>query len=165
MFASPPESRPGARSRKHSPSRSDSGQSGRAFPAAAESPRLRWLPARSRASPKRPPFARCHRPPDASVDSSSASDRNHHPTRLIALPEIMLLGFSFDDVEEEPFQFRVRRSGAHHLHDVELEITSETRPELSVAGQPQLVAALAKMQIAHRPDKPDPLIAPRNPVI
>src|SRR5436190_21182939 len=165
MFASPPECRRCAQWPERSPSRSDSSRSARAFHAGARFSQRRWLPARCAPWRKRPPFGRCHHRPDASIDSLLAPDRHHHSPRLIALPEIMLLRFALHHIEKEPLQLRVSRPGAHHFHDVELEITSEAGPELAVTGQPQLVAALAEMQVAHRADKPHALIAARNLVV
>src|SRR5205807_6465184 len=95
----------------------------------------------------------------------STANRHHHAAGLIVLPEIVLLGFAVDHVEEEAFQIFIRRAGAQNLHDVELEITPKTRPKLSVAGQAQFVAALAEMQVGQRPDESDALLASGDLVV
>src|SRR2546430_387024 len=97
--------------------------------------------------------------------TNSAADRDHLPIRLVVRPKIMLLGFAIDHVEEKLAQFRVARAGPEWFHDVELQITPETRPQFSVAGEAQLVAALAEMQVRHRSDKADALPAAGNLII
>ncbi len=58
----------------------------------------------------------------------SAADRHHLPPRLISGAEVVLFRLSLHHIEEEALQLRIARPRAHHLHNVELEVTPETRP-------------------------------------
>ena len=95
----------------------------------------------------------------------SSANGDHLPVGLIIVPEIVLLGFAIDHVDEELAQLLVARASAEWFHDIELEITAETGTQFSVARQPQLIAALAEMQIRHRADESDPLIATGDLVV
>ena len=95
----------------------------------------------------------------------SAADGDHLPVRLIIVPEIVLLGFAIDHIDKKLAQFVIACACAQRFHDVELEITAETGPQLAVAGETQLVAALAEMEVRHRANKPDPLFASVNLII
>src|SRR5437764_13193782 len=103
----------------------------------------------------------CARPSGPTCDKRfiSAADRNHFSVGLIIIAEIVLLRFSIDHVEEELAQLVVARAGAHRFHDIEFQITAETRAQFSIASQAQFVAALAKMQVRHRANETDALIA------
>src|SRR4030095_4947748 len=76
-----------------------------------------------------------------------------------------LLRFPLDDVKKELAQLLVARPSPQRLHDVELKITAEAGPQFSIAGQAELVAALAEMQIGHRTDEADALPAARDLII
>ena len=95
----------------------------------------------------------------------SSANGDHLPVGLIIVPEIVLLGFAIDHVGKKLAQLVVARAGTERFHNVELEITSETGTQFSVARQPQLIAALAEMQIRHRADETNLLIAPGNLII
>ena len=70
-----------------------------------------------------------------------------------------------DDVEKELPRLLVARAGAERFHDVELEVTPETRPQLPIAGKPKFVAAVAEMQIRHCADEAHTLVAPGDLII
>src|SRR5436309_15427626 len=94
------------------------------------------------------------------VTVSSSANGDHLSVRLIVVAKIVFLRFAIDHVEKELSQLRVCRAGAEWRHDVELEITAETRAQFAVAGESQLVAALAEMQVRHRTDETDALSRP-----
>src|SRR5256885_16457539 len=113
--------------------------------------------------PTRPPSRRVRRPRYASA--VSPANRDHHPAGLVAFTEIVLLRFALDNVDEKLPELGVGRARPQHFHDVEFEITAEAWPQFPVASEAELVAALAEMQVRHRTNKTDPLIAAADFVI
>src|SRR4051812_27610399 len=95
----------------------------------------------------------------------SAADRDHLPTRFVGGAEVVLLGFPLDNIKEETRQLFIARPGAQRLHNVELQITAETRPQFPITGQAQLVAALAEVKVRHRADETDALLPAGNLVV
>jgi hypothetical protein len=95
----------------------------------------------------------------------SAADGDHLAVRLIIIPEIVLLRLAIDHIDEKPAQLVIARARAQRFHDIELEITAETRPQFSIASQAKFVAAFAKVEVRHRPDESDPLFAAGDLVI
>src|SRR5438067_9903843 len=83
---------------------------------------------------------------------------NHLAARLVTLPKVVLLRLSIDHMEKELPQLRIARAGAERRQNVKLECAAKTGPKFAVAGQAKFVAALAKMQIRHRADEPNPLV-------
>ena len=71
----------------------------------------------------------------------------------------MFLGFAGDDVLEEGGEFGVGAAGAEDGAEVELKVAAEAGAELAVAGETELVAVLAEVQVRHRADETDALAA------
>src|SRR5262249_24954522 len=115
------------------------------------------------ASPKHQPSVLCRR--RRYEKTGSSADRDHLSVRLIIISEIMLLRFSIDHVEEKLAQFIVVRPSPQRLHDVELEITAETRAQFSVASETKFIAAFAEVQVRHPPDKTNTLLASRYLIV
>ena len=95
----------------------------------------------------------------------SPADGDHLAVRLIIIPEIVLLRLAIDYVDEKLTQFVIARARAQRFHDVELEITAETRPQFAIASQAKLVAAFTEVKVRHRPDESNPLFAAGNLVV
>src|ERR1700692_240160 len=95
----------------------------------------------------------------------STADGDHLPVRLIIVPEIVLLGFAINHVDEKLEQLLIARASAQRFHDVELEITAETGTQFPVASETKLVATLAEMKVRHRANKSDALFAFRNLIV
>ena len=91
--------------------------------------------------------------------AESAADGDHLAVRLIIVSKIVLSRFAFDNVQKELLKLFITRAGPQRSHDVELQIAAQTRTQLSVAGKSEFVAVFAEMQVRHRSDKPDPLLA------
>src|SRR4051812_13915792 len=87
------------------------------------------------------------------------ADRYHFAAGLIVFPEIMLLRFPIDHIQEELAQLRIRRTSPERTQDIELERAAETRTQFSIAGESKLVAALTEMKIGHCTDETDALFA------
>ena len=77
----------------------------------------------------------------------------------------MLFRFSIHNVEKKLLEFLVRSAATQRLHDVKLQIAAETWTQFTVTGETKFVAALAEMQVGHRPDKAEALFAVRNLIV
>lgn len=99
----------------------------------------------------------CHRNLYAFHPSSgfkSPPNRNHLPPRLVVVAELVLLGFAIDHIEEKFGDIVVGHLGiAQHIAHVEFEMASQTRPQLAVAGETELVAGITEVEIRHRADE------------
>jgi hypothetical protein len=87
----------------------------------------------------------------------STSDSDHLAIRLIVVAEVMLLGFSFNDIQKELLKLFITCPRSQRFHDIELQIAAEARAQFTVARKTKFIAALAEMQICHRSDKAYPL--------
>jgi hypothetical protein len=76
---------------------------------------------------------------------SSAADGDHPAVRLVIVSEIVLLGFSLDHMDKELPKLLISRAGPQRFHDVELEVTAETRTQFSVARETKFIAVFAEM--------------------
>lgn len=83
------------------------------------------------------------------------SNGNHPPVGLVVVAEVVFLGFAGDDVLEEGGEFGVGAAGAEDGAEVEFEVAAEAGAELAVAGEAELVAVLAEVQVRHRADEAD----------
>jgi hypothetical protein len=97
--------------------------------------------------------------------TSSPADCNHLAVWPVIISEIMFPRLSIDDIEKKLFELFVTRARPQRFHDVKLEIAAKTWAQLPIAGQPQLVAVLAKMQVGHRTDETYALPSPRNLIV
>src|SRR5208282_6909044 len=87
----------------------------------------------------------------------SPSNSNHLAARLVIVPEVVLLRLALDHLQEETAKLFVVGTLAHWRFDIELQMAAQTRPKLSVASEPEFVAALTKVQICHRSDESNTL--------
>src|SRR5436190_494419 len=95
----------------------------------------------------------------------SATDSNHLAVRLVIVSEIVLLRFAIDNIEKELLELIVSRTGPKRLHNVELKIAAKTWTQFPVTCEPKFVAAFAKMQVCHCPDKANALSAAGDLVV
>ena len=71
----------------------------------------------------------------------------------------MLFGLTLHDSQKKPSKLVVVRTLSQGRFNVELKVTTQTRPQLTVASEPQFVAAFTKMKVRHSSDKANPLRA------
>lgn len=91
-----------------------------------------------------------------------SADGHHFPARLVVVSKVVFFRFLGNDVSDVIGEFFIGTSLADGGEEVELEVTSEAWAEFAVASQPEFVAALAKMEIAHGSDETDDLARPGN---
>src|SRR5262245_3742325 len=98
-------------------------------------------------------------------EDTSPANRNHFAIGLVIVSKIVFPRLSFDHVEKKLPELFIARAGPQRCHDVKLQIAAETRAQLSIAGEPQLVAVLAEMHVRHCTDKTYALCAVRNLIV
>src|SRR4030095_9200640 len=91
--------------------------------------------------------------------AASAAKRDHLTVWLVIVAKIVLFRLSIYNVEKELPELLISRACTQRLHNIKLEIAPETGTQFTIAGQAQLVAAFAKMQVRHRADKADALLS------
>src|SRR5207244_13402732 len=89
--------------------------------------------------------------------SGSIADSDHLAIRLVIIAKIMLLRFSINNISKELLKLFITRARSQRFHDIELQITAEARAQFTVTRETKFIAALAEMQICHRPDKANAL--------
>src|ERR1700722_9302054 len=99
------------------------------------------------------------------VRHALSPDGDHPTTGLVIGTEIMPFRFTFDHFTEEPAKLLIAGALTHRYLDIEFEMAAETGPQFSITGEPQLVAALAEVQVGHRSDEPDSLPGIRKPKV
>jgi hypothetical protein len=75
----------------------------------------------------------------------SAADGDHPAVRLVIVSEIVLLGFALDDMDKELPKLFISRASPQRFHDVELQVTAETRTQFPIARETKFVAVFTEM--------------------
>ena len=99
------------------------------------------------------------------VIQALSPDGDHPAAGLVIITEIMLFWLAFDHFAEEPAQMLIPRALPHRRLDIEFEMAAKTGSQFSLTGEPQLVAALAEVQVGHRSDETDSLPRIREPEV
>src|SRR6476646_9452522 len=110
-------------------------------------------------------FAQHDSPKKAGHRGSSPANCNHLAIGHVIVSEIVFPRLSFDHVEKKLLDLSIARARPQRSHDVKLQIAAKTWAQLSIAGEPQLVAVLAEMRVRHRTDETYALATPRNLVV
>jgi hypothetical protein len=84
---------------------------------------------------------------------------------VVIVSKIVFLRLSVDDIEKKLLELFIACARPQRFHDIKLQITAEAWAQLSIAGEPQLVTALAEMHVRHRTDEAYALDASRNLVV
>ena len=88
----------------------------------------------------------------------STPNGNHPAAWQIGRTEVVFLRLSVHRICNDSADLIIAGSSPQRSDKVGLHVAAKTRPEFSVGRQAELVAAFAKMQIGHSPDKTHVLV-------